>query len=61
MEVFKQENIDVFYTITGEMDTVCNKQAIPIQTFLFENTIFMFKRLRKDKASLSMTKSLEYL
>ena len=44
------------------MDTVYNEQSGPyIQTFLFQNTMFMFGILKKDKTSLSMAESLEYL
>lgn len=56
---FKEQNQNV---ITIEMDTVYNEQSGPyIQTFLFQNTMFMFGILKKDKTSLSMAESLEYL
>ena len=56
---FKEQNPN---TITVEMDTVYNEQSGPyIQTFLFQNTMFMFGILKQDKTSLSMAESLEYL
>lgn len=57
--IFKEQNQNV---ITIEMDAVYNEQSGPyIQTFLFQNTMFMFGILKKDKTSLSMAESLEYL
>ena len=56
---FKEQNPNA---ITVEMDTVYNEQSGPyIQTFLFQNTMFMFGILKQDKTSLSMAESLEHL
>lgn len=47
---------------TTEMDTVYNQQEGPfIQTFLFENTGLMIGFLHKEKTSVSMASTLDYL
>ena len=47
---------------TTEMDTVYNQQEGPfIQTFLFENTGLMIGFLHKEKTSISMASTLDYL
>ena len=47
---------------TTEMDTVYNQQEGPfIQTFLFENTGLMIGFLHKEKTSVSMGSTLDYL
>lgn len=48
--------------ITTEMDTVYNQQEGPfIQTFIFENTSLMIGFLHKEKTSVSMASTLDYL
>ena len=48
--------------ITTEMDTVMNSLSGPyIQTFIFENTNFMFGFLHQEKTNESMSKSLDKL
>lgn len=56
---FIQENPSL---TTTEMDTVYNQQEGPfIQTFLFQNTGLMIGFLHKEKTSISMAATLDYL
>ncbi len=56
---FIQENPSI---PTTEMDTVYNQQEGPyIQTFIFQNTGLMIGFLHKEKTSISMAATLDYL
>ncbi len=56
---FIQENPSL---TTTEMDTVYNQQEGPyIQTFIFQNTGLMIGFLHKEKTSISMAATLDYL